>query len=191
MLGVTTPPKAAERLPSPHTRPPLKGPLASKRELTVSIPADELECGSAATIHVAVAGRILKGEDKHAVLRATVGGERLLLCLVADGHGGNAASTHAAAYLLRSLRPRYVQCTLSHQWLFRAIYQLTVIAGLAIFVLLILARVKHRSARGIPGNPCCDCCCTRFCISHCCSGKEWAEEASPAAVNGAPGSTLV
>jgi len=102
MLGVTTPPKAAERLPSPHTRPPLKGPLASKREqLTVSIPADELECGSAATIHVAVAGRILKGEDKHAVLRATVGGERLLLCLVADGHGGNAASTHAAAYLLR------------------------------------------------------------------------------------------
>ena len=45
--------------------------------------------------------RDLKGDDRCAVLEATIGGDELVLVLVADGHGGSAAAQHVCDRLLR------------------------------------------------------------------------------------------
>jgi len=43
---------------------------------------------------------VLKGEDRATCSTVTIGGEEILISMVADGHGGNAASIHCHAHLL-------------------------------------------------------------------------------------------
>jgi len=45
-------------------------------------------------IELGTAVRVKKGEDMHSVRREVIGGERVLLVMVADGHGGNVASMY-------------------------------------------------------------------------------------------------
>jgi len=54
-------------------------------------------------LHTAVAARSKKGEDMSHVLHASVGGEKVVLCLIADGHGGSAASEHVSQHLLTAI----------------------------------------------------------------------------------------
>lgn len=62
--------------------------------------AEDAEDGCLA-VDIGHAARAKKGEDSFAIERAQVHGDDLLLCLVADGHGGKAASEYCACHLLR------------------------------------------------------------------------------------------
>jgi len=64
------------------------------------------EGASAAWPPARVAARVteLKGEDAHVVQAVSIGGERVLCCAVADGHGGKAASAHIARRVVAHVR---------------------------------------------------------------------------------------
>ena len=57
-----------------------------------SAPTAEASGGSELRVLVGARTRALKGEDTFAVLDVSIGGDQVHLCLVADGHGGSAAS---------------------------------------------------------------------------------------------------
>lgn len=52
-------------------------------------------------MQISSSNRNVKGEDASATLRATVGGEQLSLCLVADGHGGADTGVYLASHVLQ------------------------------------------------------------------------------------------
>lgn len=52
-------------------------------------------------LQISSSNRNVKGEDASATLRATVGGEQLSLCLVADGHGGADTGVYLASHVLQ------------------------------------------------------------------------------------------